>query len=141
MFYLQSHFVLNYFSFFFLMIRRPPRSTRTDTLFPYTTLFRSLRLLEGHDVGIEFRENPHDAQRVSPAVRADAFVDVVARDPDRPWRSEEHTSELQSLMRISYAVFCLKKKKHTKQPKYNTTAAQETNPQKNSHNKRAKPSK
>src|SRR3546814_20134048 len=86
MFYLQSHFVLNYFSFFFLMIRRPPRSTRTDTLFPYTTLFRSLRLLEGHDVGIEFRENPHDAQRVSPAVRADAFVDVVARDPDRPWR-------------------------------------------------------
>src|SRR3546814_8146776 len=80
------------------MIRRPPRSTRTDTLFPYTTLFRSER----------------------PAGRADA--DQLRCSPDRPGadqypqnaidaRSEEHTSELQSLMRISYAVFCLKKKK------------------------------
>src|SRR3546814_9394423 len=67
------------------MIRRPPRSTRTDTLFPYTTLFRSICRLEW--------PRPH-----GPA------------DPCAGRRSEEHTSELQSLMRISYAVFCLKKK-------------------------------
>src|SRR3546814_15338754 len=100
-------FVLLYFLFsvslfFFLMIRRPPRSTRTDTLFPYTTLFRSLPI---------------------PGIATAIFACwVVRRNPDRfwPWlavallRSEEHTSELQSLMRISYAVFCLKKKKkHT----------------------------
>src|SRR3546814_5940412 len=73
---------------FFLMIRRPPRSTRTDTLFPYTTLFRS--------------------PRVSPlTVPAGAWT--TGRSPGRP-RSEEHTSELQSIMRTSYAVFCLKKK-------------------------------
>src|SRR3546814_10883643 len=79
--------------FFFLMIRRPPRSTRTDTLFPYTTLFRS-------PAGL------HASNRSSRSWR------------DRPaWppRSEEHTSELQSLMRISYAVFCLKKKKKPNQ--------------------------
>src|SRR3546814_19413590 len=94
------------FFFFFLMIRRPPRSTRTDTLFPYTTLFRSLgRVADGHAV-----------EAVVMAVR-DAEVAAVgdprgarARGP-RLGRSEEHTSELQSLMRISYAVFCLKKKK------------------------------
>src|SRR3546814_19347619 len=83
--------------FFFLMIRRPPRSTRTDTLFPYTTLFRS-------------------AASVSDA--STWFAYVTAEGPGLftsiPFtRSEEHTSELQSLMRISYAVFCLKKKKHT----------------------------
>src|SRR3546814_6398605 len=70
------------------MIRRPPRSTRTDTLFPYTTLFRSRR---EHWQGL---------------VRA-----CCAGGCPGPLRSEEHTSELQSLMRISYAVFCLKKKK------------------------------
>src|SRR3546814_16999684 len=77
------------FFFFFLMIRRPPRSTRTDTLFPYTTLFRSL-------------PGPVRASRASggPGPRRSSCG-----------RSEEHTSELQSLMRISYAVFCLKKKK------------------------------
>src|SRR3546814_16123268 len=89
--------------FFFLMIRRPPRSTRTDTLFPYTTLFRSdAALLQGLDLG-----------RVD--VQAHDFVAHVgqagARDQSDVARSEEHTSELQSLMRISYAVFCLKKKK------------------------------
>src|SRR3546814_2521706 len=73
------------------MIRRPPRSTRTDTLFPYTTLFRSLALRVGR--GLE-RAHAGGAHRHDP-------------------RSEEHTSELQSLMRISYAVFCLKKKKLT----------------------------
>src|SRR3546814_7322000 len=76
--------------FFFLMIRRPPRSTRTDTLFPYTTLFRSAR---------------HQGE---------GYVLRAARSagPQEEARSEEHTSELQSLMRISYAVFCLKKKIH-----------------------------
>src|SRR3546814_13492583 len=83
-----------YFSalcFFFLMIRRPPRSTRTDTLFPYTTLFRS-------QVGIE-------------VVAVEIFRRRSRASPSARERSEEHTSELQSLMRISYAVFCLKKKK------------------------------
>src|SRR3546814_5192358 len=83
------------------MIRRPPRSTRTDTLFPYTTLFRS----EARDHCVAARQRPcrdgHDRQRTGEASRP-----LHGRR-----RSEEHTSELQSLMRISYAVFCLKKKK------------------------------
>src|SRR3546814_12390372 len=84
--------------FFFLMIRRPPRSTRTDTLFPYTTLFRSdLAVLQS--IGIDlFKGNVKNLNLVN-------FNKSI--------RSEEHTSELQSLMRISYAVFCLKKKKQT----------------------------
>src|SRR3546814_13307652 len=81
--------------FFFLMIRRPPRSTRTDTLFPYTTLFRSAA-----SVILAVFENSSSASGV-PQLRT-----------SRARRSEEHTSELQSLMRISYAVFCLKKKKN-----------------------------
>src|SRR3546814_10254170 len=93
------------------MIRRPPRSTRTDTLFPYTTLFRSgtaggvLELAPAHEAGTRDlgHSNPCRA-RSGPAHRA----------PGAAGRSEEHTSELQSLMRISYAVFCLKKKKQTK---------------------------
>src|SRR3546814_5029159 len=80
---------------FFLMIRRPPRSTRTDTLFPYTTLFRSAQ----KDRGVLRRLRPHRRSERAP------------RRGERQGRSEEHTSELQSLMRISYAVFCLKKKK------------------------------
>src|SRR3546814_13210354 len=82
-----------FFYFFFLMIRRPPRSTRTDTLFPYTTLFRSVNLL--------FR------------ICHILFLATTAFLPTMIGhiRSEEHTSELQSLTRISYAVFCLKKKK------------------------------
>src|SRR3546814_14453931 len=83
--------------FFFLMIRRPPRSTRTDTLFPYTTLFRSL------DTAQKPAGFAKVVQRRGPGTRNAASGS----------RSEEHTSELQSLMRISYAVFCLKKKKHT----------------------------
>src|SRR3546814_20005688 len=86
---------------FFLMIRRPPRSTRTDTLFPYTTLFRSAKLL--------YENAPGDG--VDWRGRHDAFVAETDRVFDLLDRSEEHTSELQSLMRISYAVFCLKKKK------------------------------
>src|SRR3546814_9277027 len=77
------------------MIRRPPRSTRTDTLFPYTTLFRSA-------------PTPASARSRSPRCAGPARS---SRCRTRPGRSEEHTSELQSLMRISYAVFCLKKKK------------------------------
>src|SRR3546814_12358676 len=80
--------------FFFLMIRRPPRSTRTDTLFPYTTLFRS----PGSICSSRF------ARPSSTRTKKESFTATSSR-------SEEHTSELQSLMRISYAVFCLKKKK------------------------------
>src|SRR3546814_4914178 len=85
----------------FLMIRRPPRSTRTDTLFPYTTLFRSVDLGGG---SLELAEV------------SDGKVGRCASFPLGVLRSEEHTSELQSLMRISYAVFCLKKKNHTFRP-------------------------
>src|SRR3546814_5337719 len=99
-------------SFFFLQIRRPPRYTRTDTLFPYTALFRSL-----------FRSpTPAALAHVTTTLLTQAEQgDVTGPMPLMPlhqWffdqqqvRSEEHTSELQSLMRISYAVFCLKKKK------------------------------
>src|SRR3546814_9490814 len=97
------------------MIRRPPRSTRTDTLFPYTTLFRShvehgavLARARGHD-------HPDDA-----LYRGGRGNGGPGGRDHR--RSEEHTSELQSLMRISYAVFCLKKKKKT-----NTTHSDTTN--------------
>src|SRR3546814_10553629 len=97
------------------MIRRPPRSTRTDTLFPYTTLFRSDR--HPGERGPEGRMQQAERRRQQdqpfrPVQRAEeiAFQHDVQRD-DSKQRSEEHTSELQSLMRISYAVFCLKKKK------------------------------
>src|SRR5881396_4241028 len=79
-----------YFIVFFLMIRRPPRSTRYETLFPYTTLFRS---------GVDTQQGPVAGERGGIVIGA---------------RSEEHTSELQSLRTISYAVFCLKKKHNTK---------------------------
>src|SRR3546814_2826390 len=100
------------------MIRRPPRSTRTDTLFPYTTLFRSTSWLEGH---------PHLYGRMDFSYNGSGPAKLLELNYDTPtslyeasafqwgWlRSEEHTSELQSLMRISYAVFCLKKKKKTR---------------------------
>src|SRR3546814_3191756 len=83
------------------MIRRPPRSTRTDTLFPYTTLFRSA----GADRRPGRGEGPLQGAREAAPPRHHR-----GRQPGRRTRSEEHTSELQSLMRISYAVFCLKKK-------------------------------
>src|SRR3546814_3632847 len=100
------------------MIRRPPRSTRTDTLFPYTTLFRSDR------IGTEDQLQPGELRAGDEApgqavgarhVAVDAGFQIRRRDEEGAdlgrHRSEEHTSELQSLMRISYAVFCLKKKK------------------------------
>src|SRR3546814_6451969 len=115
------------------MIRRPPRSTRTDTPFPYTTLFRSVRLAQA------LVEKSGFAQRVflcnSGTEANEAAIKLVRRwasDQGRPperrviitfdgsfhGRSEEHTSELQSLMRISYAVFCLKKKKKKDKQNY-----------------------
>src|SRR3546814_2709100 len=97
--------------FFFLMIRRPPRSTRTDTLFPYTTLFRS-RIYRARI----FRSDRTLCRRygLEHAGLAISMEDEDGEKEIRRGRSEEHTSELQSLMRISYAVFCLKKKKHKK---------------------------
>src|SRR3546814_3334808 len=122
------------------MIRRPPRSTRTDTLFPYTTLFRS----RGRPERLPARRTGRPRTAAAAAVHRFAEEGQRSRrlggglgprrrpgagklrqpDPDRAarhprQRSEEHTSELQSLMRISYAVFCLKKKrKKTNKPKY-----------------------
>src|SRR3546814_10282555 len=84
------------------MIRRPPGSTRTDTLFPYTTLFRSAKGLHNGSGPLRLREASNEL-----AGRAEALGCRNASG-----RSEEHTSELQSLMRISYAVFCLKKNKN-----------------------------
>src|SRR3546814_3085408 len=89
------------------MIRRPPRSTRTDTLFPYTTLFRSGRRAHAR---AQHRQR-RIAARVRAAGRNRPSLPRRARGTGAGERSEEHTSELQSLMRISYAVFCLKKKK------------------------------
>src|SRR3546814_3365514 len=87
--------------FFFLMIRRPPRSTRTDTLFPYTTLFRS--------------SNPAATCPTMSRIRSIYWV----MSPAAPRRSEEHTSELQSLMRTSYAVLCLQHNYHgLRRPSY-----------------------
>src|SRR3546814_8440479 len=92
------------------MIRRPPRSTRTDTLFPYTTLFRSTSAVWFAQLIIV--RGPHRRPpRLAAPPRARFAAPPRARLPARRLRSEEYTSELQSLMRISYAVFCLKKKK------------------------------
>src|SRR3546814_12580573 len=98
------HWFISYL-FFFLMIRRPPRSTRTDTLFPYTTLFRSLAEGVGADL-----DCAGELLRRLVEIPAAELREPVELADDRLERSEEHTSELQSLMRISYAVFCLKKK-------------------------------
>src|SRR3546814_19963070 len=107
--------------FFFLMIRRPPRSTRTDTLFPYTTLFRSdgmprhelFSSCEPCAMCLGATLWSGVTRLVFAATRDDATRLNFDEGPVFPERSEEHTSELQSLMRISYAVFCLKKKKNT----------------------------
>src|SRR3546814_4821253 len=108
-----------YLAVFFLMLRRPPRSTRTDTLFPYTTLFRS------HPSSQPIAGDLSDIFAAALSALK-AFVTAPPEHQDRDddhqqrERSEEHTSELQSLMRISYAVFCLKKKKTTKSNKSTT---------------------
>src|SRR3546814_7886177 len=113
------------------MIRRPPRSTRTDTLLPYTTLFRSAQRPEDLEK-IEFEEDQVQislfskqspiaaalTQQKDGSLQLKSSYEGAGEDPEmvqiiqRALRSEEHTSELQSLMRISYAVFCLKKKKY-----------------------------
>src|SRR3546814_6021635 len=100
------------------MIRRPPRSTRTDTLFPYTTLFRSYNFVF-HDMSDPGNKEPLGHMLVigpsgSGKTVTESWLAMMAM------RSEEHTSELQSLMRISYAVFCLKKKQICKQTKTHT---------------------
>src|SRR3546814_8059230 len=104
------------------MIRRPPRSTRTDTLFPYTTLFRSIPLEEGtyHGKCAELCGEYHSLMLFTVKVVSEAEYEQHMQDlEDQGYtgqlgpRSEEHTSELQSLMRISYAVFCLKQKTTT----------------------------
>src|SRR3546814_2763360 len=104
------------------MIRRPPRSTRTDTLFPYTTLFRSVpygtllcisdKPLHG-EIKLAGMAGEFYRQRVGQHldIGLKALEKLKTLERERLHRSEEHTSELQSLMRISYAVFCLKKKK------------------------------
>src|SRR3546814_12368101 len=111
-----SHLTLCFF--FFLMIRRPPRPTRTDTLFPYTTRFRS-RVYRGYDGRYYCRRDDVTTGLIIVAIGGGLLGDALAPGDSRTLgvliggRSEEHTSELQSLMRISYAVFCLKKKKQT----------------------------
>src|SRR3546814_4884273 len=121
------------------MIRRPPRSTRTATLFPYTTLFRSAhgfqllarRLRVAHQP-IDHDEHRDGGENAEQGVVGDAGGNDGEPIPHHllahplqnlPPRSEEHTSELQSLMRISYAVFCLKKKKNTKTTTHNRKPA------------------
>src|SRR3546814_8234625 len=139
------------------MIRRPPRSTRTDTLFPYTTLFRSdlsvfenvafplrehtklpeaairdIVLMKLEAVGLRGARDLYPEELSGGMSRRVALARAIALDPEMvmydepftgqdPIRSEEHTSELQSLMRNSYAVFCLKKKTETKQNYHNKT--------------------
>src|SRR3546814_10001185 len=121
------------------MTRRPTRSTRTDTLFPYPTLFRSAAagddlvarldrchlgamILHPHLLRADHEEPDHDEDQ-----QIGDQHDETGRPAPRSGRSEEHTSELQSLMRTSYAVFCLKKKTHNKHIKYNTRPQRQTN--------------
>src|SRR3546814_13694102 len=109
---------VNHLLLFFLMIRRPPRSTRTDTLFPYTTLFRSAAAAAAP---ADFEGT---MQQVVISLGSDAVRKVVG---STDLRSEEHTSELQSLMRISYAVFCLKKKNKKQVQNHNKHTTIENN--------------
>src|SRR3546814_17710117 len=110
--------------FFFVMIRLPPRSTRTDTLFPYTTLFRSTIATSRRSSNCWPTPGKilETSQNNNPRAFARDVIPIIRRlvCGSRPSRSEEHTSELQSLMRISYAVFCLKKKTKQKQKKHIT---------------------
>src|SRR3546814_1295949 len=120
------------------MIRRPPRSTRTDTLFPYTTLFRSIEIQmwyagldspERHLARIRARvaKGGHDIPEDKVRERYTASRAHLIQLMPYLSRSEEHTSELQSLMRISYAVFCLKKKNiHTTQTNQHTVIIDHT---------------
>src|SRR3546814_3079015 len=104
------------------MLRRPPRSTPTDTLFPYTTLFRSDRHGDPR-----YRRTSRSRREGRRYHRRGRRPDAARREAQRQDRSEEHTSELQSLMRISYAVFCLKQKIQT------TTPSADREPHNHSH--------
>src|SRR3546814_8275091 len=126
--------ILFFFFFFLLMIRRPPRSTRTDTLFPYTTLFRSLTVSSKSNEMYStisgpmhvFRDRTKGYHMAGESIshfqlflqdlafQTHWYPQIASR---RTTRSEEHTSELKSLMRNSYDVFCLKKKKKKKKNK------------------------
>src|SRR3546814_10187958 len=120
---------------FFLVMRRPPRSTRTATLVPYTTLFRSLGEVPAGSHVIRVSAVGFAAENYTAVVEGNLTIDMQLNSIENrldeavvtaqkmesdPHRSAEHTSELQSLMRISYAVFCLQKKKHMKSGTYNT---------------------
>src|SRR3546814_3001994 len=114
------------------MIRRQPRSTRTDTLFPYTTLFRS-SVFTRHGAQRVLKFAFELAQKRGKHLTAATKSNGISIS--MPWRSEEHTSELQSLMRISYAVFCLKKKKQNQNnPKHHTYTPQQTKQQSYNNN-------
>src|SRR3546814_1152167 len=119
------------------MLLRQPRSTRTDTLFPYTTLFRSLALAVRHAATLGIRRalvtcDEDNVGSMRTIESCGGVLEDVRNGKRRYWistgRSEEHTSELQSLMRISYAVFCLKKKKtkHVRIIRYKTQTSQHT---------------
>src|SRR3546814_2033895 len=120
-------FIELFFIVFFLMIRRPPRSTRTDTLFPYTTLFRSC----GSVGGVRRQRREHGLQDTDRG--GSQWLGLLGLGVPQRDRSEEHTSELQSLMRISYAVFCLKKK--TKNNYYTQTNISNWNNKQTIHHK------
>src|SRR3546814_7546407 len=123
---------------FFVWIRRPPKSTLTDTLFPYTTLFRSPAARHPESVAAGPRRRAARAGGRSPDRGRRCAAQPVGQAPvgyaraaiARRRRSEEHTSELQSLMRISYAVFCLKKKTKKQQRQKHTHKTQTTNTEK-----------
>src|SRR3546814_6472421 len=119
------------FLFFFLMIRRPPRSTRTDTLFPSTTLFRS-HPHRSRSHARSFHKASPPIARATGATPSGLHSRPISMGSSR-WRSEEHTSELQSLMRTSYAVFCLKKKTNTQQRKAYTHEQSEVKLNNNLH--------
>src|SRR3546814_8112703 len=115
------------------MIRRPPRSTRTDTLLPYTTLFRSGSEQDLQEAGSRVQARHQGHRRCGQGQEGDGHrrAREGRRGGDDHRRSEEHTSELQSLMRSSYAVFCLKKKKKCS-PLINHPACTHTQPNKKS---------
>src|SRR3546814_7017441 len=106
------------------MIRRPPRSTRTDTLFPYTTLFRSENIRAVLELQLDDNGKPLTSSRIG--ANLESLIDELQIGHIRRNRSEEHTSELQSLMRISYAVFCLKKKKQNIKTNISINSTQHT---------------
>src|SRR3546814_6784636 len=109
---MSDHLIIILHVVCFLMIRRPPRATRTDTLFPYTTLFRSVRLSSRVTARPPLSYTLPDRVTASGATGLTSSGNATScSSTPCASRSEEHTSELQSLMRISYAVFCLKKKK------------------------------